>query len=109
MSAGQIPVANYVSATLTIDYSAATISADDGTGQGVALKPVDSSGNALTTALSVAVELDNRNHLVITPGATSRLAFDFNLAASNTVDLTAGTVTVAPTLVATVVPSDTKQ
>src|SRR5262249_27378605 len=37
-----------------------------------------------------------------------RLAFDFNLAASNTVDLTAGTVMVSPTLVATVVPSDNK-
>jgi hypothetical protein len=46
---------------------------------------------------------------VITPGRTGRLAFDFNLAASNTVDLTASTVTVSPTLVATVVPSDTKQ
>lgn len=109
LSAGQISAANYVSATVTIDYSAATITADDGTGKGVALKPVDSNGNALTTTLSVSVQLDNRNHLIITPGLTSRLAFDFNLAASNTVDMTAGTVTVAPTLVATVVPSDTKQ
>ena len=109
ISAGQIPAANYVSATLTLDYSSANITADDGTGQGVTLKPVDASGNALTTTLSVAVQLDNANHLVITPARTSRLALDFNLAASNTVDLTAATVTVAPTVVATVVPSDTKQ
>lgn len=109
MSAGQIPAANYVSATLTIDYTNAGITADDGTGTGVALKPVDANGNALTGSLQVAVQLDNANHLVITAGRASRLAFDFNLAASNTVDLTADTVQVAPTLVATVVPSDTKQ
>jgi hypothetical protein len=48
---------------------------------------------------------DGRHH----PGNTRRLAFDFNLAASNMVNLTAMTVEVAPTLVATVVPSDTRQ
>lgn len=53
--------------------------------------------------------LDNANQLIITPGNTGRLAFDFNLAASNIVDLTGKTVEVAPTLVATVVPSDAKQ
>jgi hypothetical protein len=59
--------------------------------------------------LAVSVTLDNTNQLVITPGNTGRLAFDFNLAVSNMVNLTAMTVQVAPTLAATVVPSDTKQ
>ena len=63
----------------------------------------------MTGTLTVSVQLDNTNHLIITPGNTGRLAFDFNLAASNMVSLTAMTVQVAPTLVATVVPSDTKQ
>src|SRR4029077_18454594 len=31
ISAGQIPAAEYVSATLTLDYTAANITADDGT------------------------------------------------------------------------------
>lgn len=109
ISAGQIPAANYVSATLTLDYTNASITADDGTGSGVALAPVDASGNPLTGTLQVAGQLDNANHLVVTAGRAARLAFDFNLAASNTVDLTAATVQVAPTLVASVVPSDTKQ
>ncbi len=109
MSAGQIPAANYVSATLTIDYTNASITADDGTGNGVALQPVDANGNPLTGTLQVAVQLDNADHLVITPGAAARLDFDFNLAASNTVNMTNDTVQVAPTLVATVVPSNTKQ
>jgi hypothetical protein len=109
MSAGQIPAANYVSATLTIDYTNASITADDGTGSGVALQPEDAGGNPLTGTVQVTVQLDNANHLVIAPGSAARLAFDFNLAASNTVNMTNDTVQVAPTLVATVVPSDTKQ
>jgi hypothetical protein len=109
ISAGQIPAAEYVSATLTLDYTAANITADDGTGAAVVLKPVDATGAALTGPVSVSVKLDNAHHLMITPGRTGRLAFDFNLAASNTVNLTAATVTVSPTLVASVVPSDTKQ
>jgi hypothetical protein len=50
------------------------------------------------------VQLDNRHHLVITPGRTARLAFDFNLAVSNTVDLGTASVTVMPLIQATVVP-----
>jgi len=109
ISAGQIPAAEYVSATLTLDYTGANITADDGTGTAVALKPVDSTGAALTGPVMVSVKLDNAHHLMITAGRTSHLAFDFNLAASNTVDLTAATVAVSPTLVASVVPSDNKQ
>jgi hypothetical protein len=109
ISAGQIPAAEYVGATLTLDYTGANITADDGTGAAVALKPVDANGAALAAPVTVSVKLDNAHHLMITKGRTGRLAFDFNLAASNTVDLTASTVTVSPTLVATVVPSDNKQ
>ena len=57
----------------------------------------------------VSVKLDNSHHSMITAGRAGRLAFDFNLAASNTVDLPAATVTVSPTLVASVVPSDNKR
>jgi len=109
ISAGQIPAAEYVSATLTLDYTGANITADDGTGAAVVLKPVDANGAALTGTLMVSIKLDNANHLRITAGRTGRLGFDFNLAASNTVDLTAGTVTVSPTLVASVVPADDKR
>src|SRR4029077_10395351 len=109
LTAGQVPSAEYVSARLTIDYSKANITADDGAGNAVPLTPVDANGNALTGALTVTVRLDNSNHLAISAEHIGRLALDFNLAASNTVDLTAETVTVAPTLVASVVASDTKQ
>ena len=109
ISAGQVPAADYVSAQLTLDYAKAQITAQDANGNPVTLAPVDAKGNPLTGTLTVSVSLDNTNRLVITPGNTGRLAFDFNLAASNMVNLTAMTVQVAPTLVATVVPSNTKQ
>src|SRR5580692_1255368 len=109
LSAGQIPAADYVSAQLTLNFANAQITAADAMGNPVTLSPVDAKGNALTGTLTVTVQLDNTNRLIITPGNTGRLAFDFNLAASNMVNLPAMTVQVAPTLVATVVPSDTKQ
>ena len=108
LTAGQIPAAEYVAAKLTIDYSSAQITADDGTGSPVALAPVDAAGAPITGTLTVTVQLDNAHHLRITSGQIGRLALDFNLGVSNTVDLTAGTVTVAPTLVASVAPADVK-
>jgi hypothetical protein len=108
LSAGQIPPGEYVSAKLTIDYTNAQITADDGTGNPVALSPVDASGTPITAALTIAVQLDNAHHLQITAAQIARLALDFNLAVSNVVDLTADTVTVAPTLVASVAPTDVK-
>jgi hypothetical protein len=104
ISAGQIPSGDYVAATVTLDYSRASITADDGSGGSLALTPVDTKGNALTGAIDLNVQLDNRNHLIITPARTARLAFDFNLAVSNIVDLTTATVQVAPMIQASVVP-----
>lgn len=104
ISAGQIPSGDYVGATVTLDYSNASITADDGNGGSVALAPVDTQGNAITGRIDMSVQLDHRNHLVITRARTSRLAFDFNLAVSNVVDLTTATVQVAPMIQASVVP-----
>ncbi len=104
ISAGQIPAGDYVAATMTVDYSNASITADDGAGGSLALTPLDTSGNALTGPVDLTVQLDNRHQLVITPGRTARLAFDFNLAVSNTVDLATASVTVMPLIQATVVP-----
>jgi hypothetical protein len=107
LSARQIPPGDYVAAQVTVDFTNASIMADDGTGSGVALKPVDASGAALGQ-LQLMVQLDNKNDLQISAAKASRIAFDFNLLASNMVDMTAKTDTVSPTLVASVVPIDNK-
>jgi hypothetical protein len=108
LSARQIPAGEYVAAQVTVDYTNATIMVDDGTGNGVAVMPVDSTGAALGQ-LQLTVQLDNKNDLKVSATTPSRIAFDFNLLASNVVDLTAKTDTVSPTLVASVVPVDNKQ
>ena len=107
LSARQIPPGDYVAAQVTVDFTNASIMVDDGTGSGVALKPVDASGAALGQ-LQLMVQLDNKNDLHIGAAKASRIAFDFNLLASNMVDMTAKTDTVSPTLVASVVPIDNK-
>jgi hypothetical protein len=108
LSARQIPAGEYVAAQVTVDYTKATIMVDDGTGAGVALMPVDSTGAALGQ-LQMMVQLDNKNDLKVNAATASRIAFDFNLRASNVVNLTAKTDTVSPTLAASVVPVDNKQ
>jgi Domain of unknown function (DUF4382) len=107
INAGQIPAGVYTGAQVTLNYANAQITADGGSGNPVALTPVDSTGATISGPLTLSVTLDNAHQLVITPGNTSRLALDFNLAASNVVNLTSDTVTVTPTLVATVMPTDT--
>jgi hypothetical protein len=108
LSARQIPAGEYVAAQVTVDYTKATIMVDDGTGAGVAVMPVDSTGAALGQ-LQMKVQLDNKNDLKVNAATVSRIAFDFNLRASNVVNLTAKTDTVSPTLAASVVPVDNKQ
>jgi hypothetical protein len=109
INAGQIPSGNYTGAVMTLDYSKAQITAQDATGNPVELTPIDGSGNAITATVQVSVALDGAHPLVITPGNTARIAFDFNIAASDLVNLTSDTVTVSPTLTATIAPSDNKQ
>jgi hypothetical protein len=108
VTAATIPNGDYVSATMTVDYTNAAVFVEVN-GVPVQAKLVDGSGNALST-LPLTVQLDNKDHLVIGPGVPARLALDFNLAASNTVDVTSTppVVTVQPVIVASVVPVDTK-
>jgi hypothetical protein len=108
INAGQIPPAQYTGASMTLDYSKAQITAQDSAGNPVQLTPVDGSGNPITGTVQVSVALDGARPLVIAAGNTARIAFDFNIAASDLVNLNTNTVTVSPTLAATVAPSDNK-
>jgi len=100
------PLATYKSATLTLDYSNARIWVNVN-GQAVAATPVSSTGTALTTD-SVTITFDPSHPLVISQGQSTRLAIDFNLAASNSINTatTPPTVTVRPFVVMTPAPAD---
>src|SRR6185369_3319704 len=99
-TAATIANGEYVAATLRLDYSNADISVEQN-GAPVAARAVDASGNALGT-VDVTVTLDNRHRLLVAPGRPSLFTLDFNLAATNAVDMTTtpATVTVTPALVA---------
>ena len=107
-----IPAGNYVSATLQVDYTNADIQVDDGTGTpvAVALTNILDTQNRPVRTMSMTVTLDNARQLVIAPLRPSLLDLDFNLAASNFVDMSGinPAVTVNPLLVADVNPDAPK-
>ena len=108
-----IPTGNYVSATMLLDYGSADIEVDNGSGIPVKVLAANirnGQGNAVTT-LSMTVQLDNAKPLPIAPGIPALFDLDFNLSASNSVDMSAPStpiVTVSPLLVADVNPSAPK-
>jgi hypothetical protein len=98
----------YTDALITLDFSTAVIVYDDGSLDGVALRPVSAKGNDLGV-VTVQVTLDPSNPLLSAPKQVGLMALDFNLAASNIVDLKARTVTITPMVAASMLPIDTKQ
>jgi hypothetical protein len=104
--AGLVPAGDYTSANVLIDYSKAKITADDGSGKEVPLTPMDANNNALTGTVAVTLRLDRVRHLVVSARNAALMALDFDLAASNRVNLANGVVRVGRTMIADVVPTD---
>ena len=113
VSADQIPAGHYVSAALTLDYTDATIVVDTASGDVTvpAADILNGSGQPLSGQVTMKLTLSSDQQLIITPGTVANLALDFNLLASNTVNLSASpiTVTVNPVLTASLTPDTTKQ
>jgi hypothetical protein len=110
-SAASIPNDTYTSATITLDYTSANISVMvNGVPQKATVQ--DTTGAAVTTQ-TINVTFDKQHQFTITPTLSSssavRLAIDFDLAASNVVNLATNpaTVTVKPFMtVATSAPDN---
>jgi hypothetical protein len=103
-----VPKGTYAGAEITLDYSTAQIIYDDGSLDGVALAPVDSSGKELGLA-RVIVSVDPSDQLRSAAKQAARLSFSFNLAASNLINLSKDTVTITPLISASMQPIDAKQ
>lgn len=107
-----LPVDTYTQAIITLDYTSAQISVMVN-GAPVKVTVVDPSGVTPTT-IAVTVNLDPSNLLVLQPTfATSnalRLAFNYDMTASNKVDLTTSppTLTVTPFMSAATTAADSK-
>jgi hypothetical protein len=119
ISAGQIPAGNYVSASITLDFSSGVIVVDNGT-TGVTIAAANIINGATSmplaapnpTQMTLSLQLGSNNQFIVTPGKIANLALDFNLAASNAItpsDTSPTTVTVNPVLTAALVPDATKQ
>jgi hypothetical protein len=94
-------------AVVTLDYSSAQIIYDNGTTQGVQLTPLGAGGQALGR-VSLTLLLDPSNQMSVAAKSSTRLSLNFNLAASNVVNLTAKTVSVMPMMAASSLPIDAK-
>jgi hypothetical protein len=111
-TAASIPVGTYTEATLRLDFTNADIQVADENGDAVLVKSehiLDASGDAVDE-LTVTVQLADRSQLTILPGVPAHLTLDFDLAASNSVDMTGDdpVVTVQPVLLADVNPEAPK-
>ena len=108
LTVATVPPATYVSGSISLDYSNAEIFVEVN-GDAVQADVVDSDGNPMTTA-TLDIVLDNTNRLVVRRGLPSLITLDFDLGASNTVDLNSSppVVTADPFIVAEIDPVDTK-
>ena len=109
-TAATIPSGKYVKATMVLDYNEADIQVEVN-GEPVVAMVQDSEGNPISE-LEVAVSLANHGPLVVVPGVPAHLTLDFDLEASNAVDLTnplEPIVTVEPVLIADLMLEDPKE
>ncbi len=109
LTSATVPSGTYTSATMTLDYSNADIEVDNGSGGIVKVTSIqDEQGNPITT-LDVSVVMSDGKTVVVAPGVPANMTVDFNLAASNAVDLSGTpTLTVQPFVVADIDPAAPK-
>jgi hypothetical protein len=109
VSAATIPNGTYVSGTLRLDYTNADIVVDVN-GLPIQATAVDAAGAALTT-VDLDIQLDSRRQLVIAANQAALLELDFDLLASNSVDVTKTPlqVVVQPFVVASVDVADSRE
>lgn len=106
VEAPALPSGTYTSASLILDYSAASIWVNIN-GQAVAAAVLNASGTP-PTSLAITVTFDPSHPLVITQGQSTRLHIDLDLAAINSINsaVSPPKVTVQPFAVITPAPVD---
>ncbi len=105
VSIANLAPGDFSGGTIRVDFSTAEVYVEVA-GQAVRANVVDANGQPLGVT-DLTMQLSNRNHLVVTPARVSFLSLDFDLAASNTVDITKNppVVTAQPYFVADVQPA----
>jgi hypothetical protein len=108
MGATKIPRGTYTSAVVTLDYTSSQIILDNGSINGVQLAPIDVNDQPLGV-VQITVTLDPNNTFGVASKGQALLAMNFNMGASNVVDLNNNTVLVTPMVAASALPIDAKQ
>jgi hypothetical protein len=93
VEAPAVPSDTYVSATITIDYSAASIWVNLD-GQPVRATLVDPTTGLAPTFYTITITFDPKHPLVVTNGVSNRVLVDVDLTASNLIDTSTSTPTV---------------
>jgi len=111
LTVSTIPSGVYTAASLTLDYQNADIWVENSNGDLVKVNTVvDEDGSPITT-ITVSVQLEDSNSLLIAPGVSAHLTLDFDLVSSNKVEFGddgTPTLTVAAILLADIDPEDSK-
>ncbi|HMK86981.1 MAG TPA: hypothetical protein VK437_13560 [Steroidobacteraceae bacterium] len=107
VGASSVAQGDYKQVIVTLDYGSAQIIYDDGSVAGVALTPLAADGQAMGQ-VTLTLYLDPSNEFPILRHSASRLSLEFDLGASNLVNLTQRTVTVTPLMAASAMPIDSK-
>ena len=103
-TAATIPSGTYVKATLKLDYSNADIQVEDDNGDAIPVSAIQDEEGSAIGQLDLSVRLEGQRALFIAPGIPAHLTLDFDLNATNNVNLNNGSpiVTVSPVLLAEV-------
>jgi hypothetical protein len=109
VTAATVPSGAYVAGRIRLDYRSAEVSVEVA-GEPRAATVVDANGQPLGT-VDLDIRLDDRNHVIVSPGRPAFVQLDFDLSASHAVDVTTTPVTAVaePLIVATVEPVDEKE
>lgn len=110
LTSATVPSGTYTAATMTLDFTNADIEVEDGSNNIVPVGSiVDENGNPVTT-LQVAVLMADSGPLTVVKGVPANLTVDFNLQASNDVDISGASpvLTVQPFVVADIDPANPK-
>jgi hypothetical protein len=101
LTVATVPVGVYESVVLNLDYSDAEVVVQDDNGNALLADVVDTGGNAITL-MPVRLKLTSSDVIRISPGVPASFSLDFDLDASNEIDLsmTPPIVTVEPFLLA---------
>ncbi len=104
-----VPSGRYNSASMSLDFSNAEVTVQDENGAAIVASVVDETG-ALITAIDVDIMFNDRDGFIIAPGVPAQVTLDFDLDASNDIDISGdtATVTVQPVFIADTILEEPK-